>query len=496
MILTVGESSGLFVSGRNNIDEDLEYPKSKKTEGDDGELAKRKKAYNKFMKVWGGFELGNVIAHRCAIALQDEQTSYSEAINSTGNNVPAIKWIPQLDWFDPKLSEISNEQLLSLIPSAELDVMMLFLGRVLNGRQGTPHTHGISQKLKWRSVVLFEGPEAGMGRTTLLEYLSDGLSGLGYNSNPINDLGGRFGHGRSANLDFGFVDDLSPSGTIQSLGSNVLKTISSGGTLSVEEKGEKSYSTTAIGAYMLCTNYLDLTKLTQLDSGNISRLMPMRNSSSNDQRAKLYLAKYGYRLNTDITYENLSEKYGVGIQTLILLLLARSSTIYHQYMGGKQSELVDRLIELKSQFLIDTSFNHLNKMFDHYAKLECLKTGSKPHLFRITNYLDSIIKLNGLELIDGCSDSGRAIFEYAKEVGFGGKKRSSKVQLSEFLDYLSSDNGLGYPSNSDIVCSKYRLYVDQIDTKFEEETLIAIREDAITPEMAKLTNKYYKLSSQ
>ena len=450
-----------YETGRDNFSEKHELKGGKQDENIETKL--KAKAYARFMKVWGSFELGSQVAHRCAIALQDTDTSYSEMINSTGNRTPAIKWVPQLDWFDPTLSQISNEQLLSLIPEAERGVMMLFLGRVMNGRQGTPHTDGRVQKLKWRSVMLFEGPEAGMGRSTLLEYLSSGLARLGYNSNPINDLSGRFGHGRSANLDFGYIDDLTPDGTINALGSATLKTISSGATLSVEEKGEKSYTTTAIGGYMLCTNYLDLTKLTQLDSGNISRLMPMRNASTNDVRAKQYLKKYGYKINTDITYEHLSEQYGVPIDTLVLLLLARSSQLYQGYMDRPQYELVDRLTKLKGEFLIDTSFNHLDQMYTHYCRLQYTATGTKPHLFKISDYIQSLIAFEGLERIDGCSDTGRAIYEYAKEVGYGGKKRSSKVQLTELLNYLSSDNGLGYPSNSDIVTTRYRTYLDQID---------------------------------
>ena len=464
-----GTVEGLLVGSDRESPRGNWETNSKEDENTDSKLAT--KIYARFMRVWAGFEIGNVLAHRCAIALQDEDSSYSCQINSTGNDIAAQKWIPQTEWFNPKLIGISNEQLLSLIPDSEREVMMLFLGRVLNGREGTPHTDGSVQTLKWRSVVLFEGPEAGMGRTTLLEYLSSGLKICGYHSNPINDLAGRFGHGRSANLDFGFVDDLNPEDTIRSLSSAVLKTLSSGGTLSVEEKGEKSYSTTAIGAYMLCTNYLDLTRLTQLDSGNISRLMPMRNASSNDQRSKEYMSKYGYRLNTDVTYLELSKEYGVSINTLILLLLSRCSEMYQSYMGEEQSVIVDRLIELKKTFVIDTGLDHLNRVFDHYAELSVIKTGSKPTLFRIEDYLNLIVKSQGTR-INGCSDSADTILEFAKEV-IASKRRSSKVMLKDFFDLLVSDNGLGYPSTSDIVTQKYRGYQDQINIT---ETRSGIRE--------------------
>ena len=70
-----------------------------------------------------------------------------------------------------------------------------------------------------------------------------------------------------------------------------------------------SVMSVALGVYMICTNQLNLASLAELDSGNLSRLMPMRNACSNDRRAKEYFEKYGVEINTDMTYEHLSQKY-------------------------------------------------------------------------------------------------------------------------------------------------------------------------------------------
>ena len=163
------------------------------------------------------------------------------------------------------------------------------------GREGTPLTNGNVQPLKWRGVSLFEGRLGGMGRSTLLEYLDKGFKKLGYHCGSMQDLTGKFGHGRGATTDFGYQDDLSPEGTIIALSSPILKSMSSGGTFTAEEKGQQSRQVTAMGTYLLCTNRFDLTKLHQLDPGNLSRLMPMRNACPGDTRSKEFREKYGDR---------------------------------------------------------------------------------------------------------------------------------------------------------------------------------------------------------
>jgi hypothetical protein len=435
----------------------------------------RKKAFSQMMQVWGDFELFNKTAVQCGSTLASDRQPYQRAINVDGSGVAGTRFIPQLEWFDERLQDIDNEQLLSLLPEAEREVMMLFLGRIMMGREGTPFTNGGKQDLKWRSIVCFEGPQAGMGRTTLLDYLSQALKLCGYSAGAIDDLTGRFGHGNTATKDFGFIDDLDPQGTIRTLISALLKTLASGGTLMAENKGLPSYQVTAMGAYMVCTNQLNLASLAELDAGNLSRLMPMRNACSNDRRAKEYLAKYGVELNTDLTYEHLSEKYQVPIETLVLLLLARSAEKFKAVMAQGQRFLVTTLESLKRQFVINTDMDYIDEMFRHYANLKAIQKddGSAPTIFNIHDYLSSLIKLNGTEPIPGCSDSPDLILEYARS-SLGSKKRGSATVIKEFMSVLSSDFGLGYISDHGKLLQLYRQKVEQFDTSEVQQALKSI----------------------
>jgi hypothetical protein len=446
----------------------------------------KKKAFNQIMQVWSGFELFNKTAMQCGVTLAYERQPYQRPINVDGSEVAGSRFVPQVSWFDEKLQAIDNEQLLSLLPEAEREVMMIFLGRVMLGRQGTPFTNGGVQDLKWRSLVCFEGPQAGMGRTTLLDYLSQGMKICGYNAEAIDDLTGRFGHGRTATADFGFIDDLDPQGTIRTLSSALLKTVASGGTLKVEEKGQMSYQVTAMGAYMLCTNQLNLAALAELDSGNLSRLMPMRNACSNDRRAKEYKAKYGVEINTDLTYEKLAADYQVPIETLVLLLLARSAEKFKALMEKGQRELVATLENLKKQFIINTDMNYIDEMFKHYANLQAIQSdnGSAPSIFDIHKYLTALVKLNGTESIPGCSDSPDLILEYARS-SLGSKKRGSATVIKEFMSVLSSDFGLGYISDHGKLLQLYRQKVEQFDTSEVKQALKSIWDTATQTETDK-----------
>lgn len=423
--------------------------------------------------VWRNFELFNPLASQCGVIMANEKQAFHSPISVDGTGV-ANRYIPQVSWFDPKLSEIDNEQLLGIIPGPEREAFMLQLGRSLYGRQGTPFTNGRHQGLKWRALTLFEGREAGMGRSTLLDLLTTGFKSIGYHCGPMQDLTGKFGHGRGATTDFGFQDDLSPEKTITSLCSDILKSMSSGGTFTAEEKGQQSRQVTAMGTYLLCTNRFDLTKLHQLDPGNLSRLMPMRNVSSTDARAKEYRKKYGYNINTDQTYEALAKQYGVPQETLVLLLLARSAEMFREYVdSGDQAGLIQHLQDLKSQFLIQTNLTYVDDLMGHYIQLyACGNSGKAPEVFSVRNLIE-VLKVgaeHGLQ-IPSLSDSPKMVLEYVTQAWGGGKKGQPALALS-FFSCLNSDSGMSYPTNTADLSQRFHQIRESVDTSHIRSALL------------------------
>jgi hypothetical protein len=464
-VAIAGQEQGWFTEW-NGFDED-EIPKKKrkrKVEGstkglpdmDEDQVSAEVEFVAKVKKrlrdQWEDFD---TFSRSVALAGAKDYTGFEpedSPVSVDGNGV-AIKWVPKLEWFRDDLQTIPDEQLLSLIPQAEREVFMLGLGRSLLGREGSllctaRNNEYQTQPLKWRSINLFEGREGGMGRSTLLSYLQDGFEYLGYAAGAIADIAGRFSHGRSASLAFGYIDDLSPENTIRAIASDTLKTLASGGRIFAEEKGLPGYQATAEGVYMLCTNRLQLDKMADLDSGNLSRLMAMRNYTTRDQWYAEYRQKYGYNLNVDTTYANLAKQHGVSVTTLVLLLLARCAERFRVWVdSGDQQGLVDHLNSLRSQFVIQTNLNHCESMFRAYFEFcadgmhQLPKTLDMSHFIRVVHNMCA----SGKQIPD-LADSPELTMSYAN-LALGSSKRGQPLLARTFFECLTSTSGMSYPHN-------------------------------------------------
>lgn len=447
----------------NTPTEDHEFGYTEKSKGDPDEKY-RHYLHAQIKLVWRNFELFNPLASQCGVIMANEKQAFHSPISVDGLGI-ANRYIPQLEWFDTRLGAVDNEQLLGIIPGPEREAFMLQLGRTLYGRQGTPFTNGRQQTLKWRALSLFEGREAGMGRSSLLDLLATGFKSLGYHSGSMQDLTGKFGHGRGATTDFGYQDDLSPEKTITSLCSDILKSMSSGGTFTAEEKGQQSRQVTSMGTYLLCTNRFDLTKLHQLDPGNLSRLMPMRNVSSTDSRAKEYLEKYGYRINTDQTYEALAKSYGVPQETLVLLLLARAAEMFRWYVDrNDQAGLIDRLDTLKAEFLIQTNLTYVDDLLSHYITLyACGNSGKPPENFSVRDMV-GVLRVGaeaGIQ-VPSLMDKPNMIKEYVQAAWGNGKKGQPALALA-FMSCLNSTSGMSYPTHTSDLSQRFHQVRESVD---------------------------------
>jgi Family of unknown function (DUF5906) len=431
--------------------------------GSDDAKAKEKEAsLNKQIKgrlkdLWRNFDTFSRPIALCGNKDYDPSKE-DDAVSMDGYGV-AVRWVPKLDWFRDDLNQISNEQLLSLVPDAEREVLMLSLGRSLLGREGgyiyAGHDHMIKQPLKWRSLLLMEGREGGLGRSTLLDYLSNGFASLGYEAGVVADMQGKFSHGRTATKDFAYQDDMSAAETVKAIGSSIMKTMVSGGRLSVEEKGQPAYEVEAQGVYMLCTNKLELDKLSDLDAGNISRLMAMKNYTTRDEWYSEYKQKYGYKLNTDVTYKRLSQQYGVSINCLVKLLLARCADKFREWVVADDQEgLVDHLMQLRSQFVIQTNMRHLESLLKMFLEFYMIKKGKLPLSFSINTIIEGLRNLSAAgEQIPDCADSPELVATYA--TNSLSNKRGQPQVAKLFFESLTSSSGMSYPTNLSEIAAKY-----------------------------------------
>lgn len=411
--------------------------------------------------------VGNLV-NRLEEGTADQLRQDSIAID--GATPEGVRWVPKLNWFDPKLSQITDEQLLPLLPDAEREVFMTFLGRGLLGRKGssikTPQGY-FTQNRKWRLFCIWEGRVAGLGRSTTLEFLSEGFNYLGYSAEAMDDPAGRFSQGKNCALDFGYVDDMDPNRTIGVLSNGTFKTLTSGGRMVVEEKGQPSYSATAQGIYMLCTNQISPERLSELDPGNLSRIAAMRNRTGTCKESKAFAAKYGYPVNVDRGYAHLCDQYGVTNRTLTLLLLSRCADRFAEF--AKQSEqemaMVDALIERRSKFALKIDLDYCSGVLKAYAEVQQWadpSTNGNPG-FDIRGFLHMLQHraLSDNKGIEGCKDSTQSLVSYVTDALKYNRGLNKTAEV--FFSAIVSEDGFSYPTELSFWSARWADYREAYD---------------------------------
>lgn len=402
------------------------------------------------------------------VDVMDRGTSRYKMLHSIaydGVKPDGTRRVVPLDWFDPKLRDITDEQLLPLLEDPERESFMLMLGRCMLGRQGTllKSKNGyIEQDQRWRQFAVWEGREGGMGRTSTLEMLTDALRHLGYNAGPIDDLTGRFGHGKTARLDFGFVDDTSAEKVIGILSNDTLKTLSAGGCLKAEEKGLMAEEVTAQGVYMIATNRIEPSRLAHLDAGNISRIMACYNRTSTDKGAKAFRGQYGYSVHVDRGYRRLAKQYGVSELTLTILLLSRCAEKFRNFVQNESMDLVASLEQLQQGFTRKITMSYTEGVLEVFAKIcEYINprevADRKFDLRLILAYLE----MDGVDRIPQCDANLDELRHFARQAS--DKRLGAVKQYERFFGSLLSEDGSSYPTTVSHWVDAWRGYRERHD---------------------------------
>lgn len=399
----------------------------------------------------------------------DQDTDRHRVLHSIavdGATPAGLRRVVPLDWFDPKLGSITDEQLLPLLEAPEREAFMLMMGRCMLGRQGTllktPDGKYTRQDQRWRQFAVWEGREGGMGRTSTLEMMTEALLHLGYNAGPIDDLTGRFGHGKTARLDFGFVDDTSTDRVINILSNDTLKTLSAGGCLKTEEKGLMAEEVTAQGVYMVATNRIEPSRLAHLDAGNISRIMACHNRTQSDKGAKAFYQEYGYTVHVDRGYRRMSKQFGVTELTLMILLLSRCADKFREYIQNESLDLVTTLNQLQKDFTRKITMSYTEGVLETFAKVcEYIHprqvADRKFDLRLILAYLE----LEWADRIPQCDANLDELRHFARQAS--DKRLGAVKQYERFFGALLSEDGSSYPATVSHWVDAWRGYREKHD---------------------------------
>lgn len=183
-----------------------------------------------------------------------------------------FSYVPELDWFDKKVRDLKFEDIVTIFPPAEAEMFKLIIGRACVGRSGSVHPgHDKPIKHGFRKAGIIVG-EPGVGKTTVLNGVMKAMQYCGYNVVSMGELGARFNQGSVISSHLTYNDDLTLDSLERMLKSASFKSVVTGGTEKVENKGTDAIEVVSNTVIIANCNEIRPEISYSLDSGAISRL--------------------------------------------------------------------------------------------------------------------------------------------------------------------------------------------------------------------------------
>lgn len=270
------------------------------------------------------------------------------------------QWIPDASWFAPQIRELEFEDIFTIWPKAEANLLKFALGRICVGRSN--HIpYGWSQPIVHtaRIAVIVVGEDPGLGKSTIFNYLWHALTQCGYRISTFRSITERFGLEDPARADVAYKDDVVSSSLKAFIAAEETKIITTGGKLRVEDKFQKPIDIWPRAVLLLNTNEFDPQIAYQVDPGIVDRvklLSTLRATELQAYRDTLGpLARQSPDLRPASHLPWLAEKLQCSIDA-IMLWGARLATDYF-YNLIAESTIEHNLVE--EQVKLDTSYLRL-----------------------------------------------------------------------------------------------------------------------------------------
>lgn len=263
-----------------------------------------------------------------------------------GERVPRA-FIPELNWFADPLPSLQIGDIITLMPSAELELFSLFLGRTVCGRSSSrPVERDTLLSHKFRKLAILFGQDPRTGKSTTAEMLIGAFKRLGYSVANFRGLGNRFNMGSIYASDFAFKDDATQQSAERMLSEESTKMLVSGAAMRVEDKGRDAFNVTPNCAVMFITNSFDQNALFGKDAGIVDRTMILYTYSHNELN-QLRVEVDGEVSANPRPYEHinwLANRYNTIPHVLMMLVLRKSADYFMQLL--QQNQLEQRITEL------------------------------------------------------------------------------------------------------------------------------------------------------
>lgn len=184
-------------------------------------------------------------------------------------------YTPERDWFDEKIRHLTFEDVIRIFPEHEAKMMKLIIGRACVGRTGSIHP-GTNEPFfhGFRKAGVVVG-EPGVGKTLTLNGILDAMRYVGYEVSNMGDFGSRFNQGNVITSHLSYNDDLTEETLERMLSAHSFKSVVTGGTEKVENKGVDAIEVVSNTVILANANTFRSEMVYSLDPGAVSRLAPI-----------------------------------------------------------------------------------------------------------------------------------------------------------------------------------------------------------------------------
>jgi hypothetical protein len=182
-------------------------------------------------------------------------------------------WVPDRDWFDPVLRQVTFADVFTIFPEAEQEMLKLILGRVGVGRSNhLPPGRSLPVDHTARMAGVIVGKDAGLGKSTLFNGLTAALQTCGFVTHTFKSTEDRFGLKTAALSDVAYKDDTSLSSLKKFLAAEETKILITNGLLQTEEKFQNAEQIWPKCVILVNSNDWNSKFAYDLDPGIIDRI--------------------------------------------------------------------------------------------------------------------------------------------------------------------------------------------------------------------------------
>ena len=258
-------------------------------------------------------------------------------------------WVPDRDWFDPILHQVTFADIFTIFPDAEQEMLRLILGRVGVGRANhlpPGRTQPVDHTARMAGVIV--GKDAGLGKSTLFNGLTAALQRCGFVTHTFKSTEDRFGLKTAALSDVAYKDDTSLASLKKFLAAEETKILITNGLFQVEEKFQTAEQIWPKTTILVNSNDWNSKFAYDLDPGIIDRIKIISTYreyevAKNREHLEGTVSEGSPDLRPRAHIPYLANKLGVSPEALYLWCLRLGTDRFWQVINDTKDPSINRL---------------------------------------------------------------------------------------------------------------------------------------------------------